>query len=41
MRSMPPEILFVIRASNLVGIHNGLLGGTTRSRLKNFTKIAM
>lgn len=41
LRSMPPELLFVIRASNLVGIHNALLGGTTRYRLKSFTRLAM
>lgn len=27
LRSMPPEIMFIIRAANLVGIHNALLGG--------------
>lgn len=26
--SMPPEIMFIIRAANLVGIHNAMLGGT-------------
>lgn len=28
LRSMPPEIMFIIRAANLVGIHNALLGGS-------------
>ncbi len=41
MRSMPPELLFVIRASNLVGMHNANLGGTTRMRLKRFTALAL
>lgn len=30
LRSMPPEIMFVIRAANLVGIHNAMLGGDTQ-----------
>lgn len=41
MRSMPQELLFVIRASNMVGIHNAVLGGNTRTRLKSFTGVAL
>ena len=40
MQALPPDMLFVIRASNLVAIHNATLGGTTRSRLLNFTDLA-
>lgn len=46
---MPPEIMFIIRAANLVGIHNALLGGiiyfiykgTTRDRLLKFTEYSV
>jgi aarF domain-containing kinase len=48
LRSMPPEIMFIIRAANLVGIHNSLLGGivndyvgTTRDRLLTFTEYSV
>lgn len=41
LRSMPPEIMFIIRAANLVGIHNALLGGTTRDRLLRFTEYSV
>ncbi|CAD8131573.1 unnamed protein product [Paramecium pentaurelia] len=41
LRSMPPEIMFIIRAANLVGIHNALLGGTTRDRLLKFTEYSV
>lgn len=41
LRSMPPEIMFIIRAANLVGIHNALLGGTTRDRLLTFTEYSV
>lgn len=40
MNSLPPDMLFIIRASNLVAIHNATLGGTTRYRLLKFTDLA-
>jgi len=40
MQALPPDMLFVIRASNLVAIHNATLGGTTRHRLMKFTDMA-
>jgi hypothetical protein len=41
MRDLPPSIMFIIRAANLVGIHNAILGGNTRNRLKSFTDNAL
>lgn len=41
MRDLPSEIMFIIRAANLVGIHNSTLGGVTRTRLKSFTLNAL
>lgn len=29
LRLLPPELMFIIRAANLVGIHNAALGGTS------------
>ena len=40
MNSLPPEMLFIIRASNLIAIHNAVLGNTTRYRLMRFTDLA-
>ncbi len=40
MNSLPPDMLFIMRASNLVAIHNTTLGGTTRYRLLKFTDLA-
>ena len=40
MNALPPDMLFIIRATNLVAIHNGVLGGSTRSRLLKFTDLA-
>lgn len=40
MNALPPDMLFIIRATNLVAIHNGLLGGTTRYRLMKYTELA-
>ena len=41
MQAMPPDIMFILRASNLIAIHNATLGGTTRSRLKSFMALAL
>ncbi|EGR31784.1 hypothetical protein IMG5_102230 [Ichthyophthirius multifiliis] len=35
---LPPEMIFMIRANNIIAIHNATLGGTTRQRAKQFTK---
>lgn len=40
MNALPPDMLFIIRATNLVAIHNGVLGGSTRLRLMKFTDLA-
>ena len=40
MNSLPPDMLFIIRASNLIGIHNGTLGGSTRYRLIRWSELA-
>eukprot|EP01016_Furgasonia_blochmanni_P035758 TRINITY_DN3995_c0_g3_i3.p1 TRINITY_DN3995_c0_g3~~TRINITY_DN3995_c0_g3_i3.p1 ORF type:complete len:342 (-),score=39.36 TRINITY_DN3995_c0_g3_i3:4-1029(-) len=40
MQALPADMLFIIRASNLVAIHNTVLGGTTRDRLLTFTDYA-
>mmetsp|Transcript_23125 Transcript_23125/g.26173 ORF Transcript_23125/g.26173 Transcript_23125/m.26173 type:complete len:520 (+) Transcript_23125:857-2416(+) len=37
IQRMPPEIMFIMRASNLIAIHNAGLGGNTRGRLKKFS----
>ncbi|KAM3134993.1 hypothetical protein pb186bvf_012817 [Paramecium bursaria] len=41
MNQLPPELMYIIRAANLVGIHNSILGGTTRDRLMRFTHFAL
>ena len=33
MQKLPPDLLFIIRTSNLIALHNIRLGGTTRERL--------
>lgn len=33
IQDLPPELMLVIRASNLVALHNLALGGTRRDRL--------
>ncbi len=33
LQDLPPEIMFIIRASNLVGSHSVTLGETNRQRL--------
>lgn len=38
LRSMPPEIMFIIRAANLVGIHNALLGGIYNIYIYRYNK---
>lgn len=40
MNALPPDMLFIIRASNLVAVHNGVLGGSTRYRFMKFTDLA-
>lgn len=41
MQSLPPDIMFILRAANLIAIHNATLGGQTRTRLKRFTFLAL
>ena len=41
MQVLPPDILFILRASNMVSIHNFTLGGTIRTRLLTFTQYAL
>ncbi len=33
LQDLPPDLMFIIRASNLIAIHNLTLGNTTRYRL--------
>jgi len=40
MSALPANMLFIIRATNLVAIHNGLLGGSTRYRFMKYTELA-
>lgn len=34
VQDLPPEMIFMIRANNIIAIHNATLGGTTRGRAK-------
>ena len=40
MSALPANMLFIIRATNLVAIHNGVLGGSTRYRFMKYTDLA-
>lgn len=37
MQRLPPDLLFIIRTSNLIALHNLRLGGSTRERLMTYT----
>ena len=37
MQRLPPDLIFIIRTSNLVALHNLRLGGSTRERLMIYT----
>lgn len=37
MQTLPPDLIFIIRTSNLIALHNVKLGGTTRQRLLLYT----
>lgn len=41
MNSLPPDMLFIMRASNLVAIHNKTLGGSSRDRMLKFTDLVI
>jgi aarF domain-containing kinase len=41
LQLLPPDLMFIIRTSNLIGIHNLRLGGTSRDRFLTFTDHAM
>jgi aarF domain-containing kinase len=38
MQRLPPDLIFIIRTSNMVAMHNLRLGGSTRNRLMVYTK---
>jgi hypothetical protein len=39
MRNLPKDMMYVVRASNLVAIHNIVLGGDQRERIMSFTDV--
>jgi len=41
MQALPPDMMFILRASNMIAMHNATLGGKTRTRLTKFTNFAM
>lgn len=41
LQLLPPDLMFVIRTSNLVTLHNMALGGTPRRRLEIYTDAAL
>ena len=41
LQLLPPDLLFVIRTSNLVALHNMALGGAPRKRLEIYTEAAL
>jgi aarF domain-containing kinase len=41
LQDLPPEIMFIIRATNLVGSHANALGASNRERLLNYTKASL
>lgn len=41
LQDLPPEIMFIIRASNLVGSHAVALGNTNRHRLIAYTTASL
>ncbi len=41
LQLLPPDLLFVIRTSNLVALHNMVLGGAPRRRLEIYTEAAL
>ena len=41
LQLLPPDLMFIIRTSNLVAIHNLALGGSMRKRLLIYTDFAL
>lgn len=41
LKMMPENMMFIIRASNLVGLHNMVLGGNNRGRLLEFGRVCI
>lgn len=41
LQLLPPDLMFIIRTNNLIGIHNLRLGGTSRERFLTFTDHAI
>lgn len=41
MQALPPDLMFILRASNMIAIHNATLGGKTRNRMTKFTDFAL
>lgn len=41
VQDLPPELMFVIRATNLISAHNVKLGGSQRDRLLTYSKYSL
>ena len=41
MNEIPEELMYLLRAINLIAIHNSTLGGSTAYRLRKFTYSAI
>lgn len=40
LQKLPTDVVFIFKAMHMVGVHNSRTGGTTRSRILNFTQYA-
>lgn len=38
LQQLPSEVVWIFKAMHIIGVHNARGGGTTRNRLKEFTK---
>ena len=41
IQDLPPEMMFVIKATNLIAAHNVKLGGSQRDRMLTFSKYSL
>ena len=41
MQRLPPDMIFIVRTSNLIAINNLRLGGTTRDRILKYTDLSL
>lgn len=41
IQDLPPDLIFVIRATNLISSHNIILGGTQRDRFMIYTQYCL